>query len=59
MRFHQWPRWCLFLFLFFQAHFSRERLSGDLANDARTAVKESARLLQVGACLYDISLYIV
>jgi pre-mRNA-splicing helicase BRR2 len=30
-----------------QAHFSRERLSGDLGNDARTAVRESARLLQV------------
>lgn len=31
-----------------QAHFSRERLSGDLANDTRTSVKEAARLLQVG-----------
>jgi pre-mRNA-splicing helicase BRR2 len=32
-----------------QAHFSRERLSGDLGNDTRTAVRESARLLQVRA----------
>lgn len=31
-----------------QAHFSRERLSGDLGNDTRTAVREAARLLQVG-----------
>lgn len=31
-----------------QSHFSRERLSGDLANDTRTSVKEAARLLQVG-----------
>eukprot|EP00879_Flechtneria_rotunda_P031935 GHRR01035044.1.p1 GENE.GHRR01035044.1~~GHRR01035044.1.p1 ORF type:complete len:130 (-),score=34.28 GHRR01035044.1:317-706(-) len=30
-----------------QAHFSRDRLSGDLGNDARIAVKEAARLLQV------------
>jgi hypothetical protein len=30
-----------------QAHFSRERLSGDLGNDARSAVRESSRLLQV------------
>jgi pre-mRNA-splicing helicase BRR2 len=30
-----------------QAHFSRERLHGDLGNDTRTAVRESARLLQV------------
>eukprot|EP00879_Flechtneria_rotunda_P006108 GHRR01006421.1.p1 GENE.GHRR01006421.1~~GHRR01006421.1.p1 ORF type:complete len:1855 (+),score=687.13 GHRR01006421.1:742-6306(+) len=29
-----------------QAHFSRDRLSGDLGNDARIAVKEAARLLQ-------------
>lgn len=29
-----------------QAHFSRERLTGDLGNDTRTAVRESARLLQ-------------
>lgn len=34
-----------------QAHFSRERLSGDLGNDTRTAVRESARLLQVRACV--------
>lgn len=34
-----------------QAHFSRERLSGDLGNDTRTAVRESARLLQVRACI--------
>jgi pre-mRNA-splicing helicase BRR2 len=31
-----------------QAHFSRERLSGDMGNDARTAVREASRLLQVG-----------
>jgi hypothetical protein len=30
-----------------QAHFSRERLSGDMGNDARTAVREASRLLQV------------
>ncbi|KAF6257784.1 RNA helicase, activating signal cointegrator 1 [Scenedesmus sp. NREL 46B-D3] len=29
-----------------QAHFSRERLSGDMGSDARTAVREAARLLQ-------------
>jgi len=34
-----------------QAHFSRERLSGDLGNDTRTAVREAARLLQVGTGL--------
>ncbi|WIA19957.1 hypothetical protein OEZ85_005838 [Tetradesmus obliquus] len=29
-----------------QAHFSRERLGGDMGNDARTAVREASRLLQ-------------
>lgn len=34
-----------------QAHFSRERLGGDLGNDTRSAVREAARLLQVRVCV--------
>jgi hypothetical protein len=44
-----------------QAHFSRERLSGDLGNDARTAVRESARLLQVCLriqCLMGLAVFL-
>lgn len=32
-----------------QAHFSRTHMAGDMANDQRSVVKESIRLLQVSA----------
>jgi hypothetical protein len=43
-----------------QAHFSRERLSGDMGNDARTAVREASRLLQVRCDdLFDVNTVIL